>query len=125
MFFGEDFVTVSRHAGDLEWRQLKAPILAAMMDHFTSGAPLYVVEGEAAGGHDGEDVYEGETAQIVTEIKDLLDSRVRPAVGPGRRRHPVQPLRRGHRRRLSAYEGRLLRLPLLRRHAEGGGWRTC
>jgi Fe-S cluster biogenesis protein NfuA len=64
VFFGEDFVTVSRHAGDLEWRQLKAPILAAMMDHFTSGA----------------DAYEGDTAQIVTEIKDLLDSRVRPAV---------------------------------------------
>ena len=80
VFFGEDFVTVSRHAGDLEWRQLKAPILAAMMDHFTSGAPLYAADAEATGGHDGEHVYEGETAQIVTEIKDLLDSRVRPAV---------------------------------------------
>jgi Fe-S cluster biogenesis protein NfuA len=80
VFFGEDFVTVSRHAGDLEWRQLKAPILAAMMDHFTSGAPLYAEHGEAADGHDGADAYEGDTAQIVTEIKDLLDSRVRPAV---------------------------------------------
>ena len=78
VFFGPDFVTVSRHAGDLEWRQLKAPILSAIMDHYTSGQPLYD-EGGTSGGHDSE-VYEGDTAQIVTEIKDLLDSRVRPAV---------------------------------------------
>ena len=80
VFFGPDFVTVTRHAGDLEWRQLKAPILAAIMEHYTSGAPL-----EAAGpsggtaGHD-EPSYEGETAQVVAEIKDLLDTRIRPAV---------------------------------------------
>jgi len=49
------------------------------MDHFTSGAPLFVGEGEAAGGHSEGD-YEGETAQIVAEIKDLLDTRIRPAV---------------------------------------------
>ena len=80
VFFGPDFITISRHAGDLEWRQLKAPILSAIMDHFTSGQPLYATGGEAGGGHDGEDAYEGDAAQIVTEIKDLLDTRVRPAV---------------------------------------------
>ena len=79
VFFGPDFVTVSRHPGDLEWRQLKAPILSAIMDHYTSGQPLYG-EGGGAAGHDDGTAYEGDAAQIVTEIKDLLDSRVRPAV---------------------------------------------
>jgi NFU1 iron-sulfur cluster scaffold homolog, mitochondrial len=80
VFFGPDFLTVTRHAGDLEWRQLKAPILAQIMEHYTSGQALYAGQGGAvADGHD-ETVYEGDTAQIVTEIKDLLDSRIRPAV---------------------------------------------
>ncbi len=78
-FFGPDFITVTRHAGDLEWRQLKAPILAAIMEHFASGADLY---GEGEGTETGHDdtLYEGETAQVVAEIKDLLDTRIRPAV---------------------------------------------
>lgn len=81
VFFGPDFLTVTRHAGDLEWRQLKAPILAQIMEHYTSGRSLYAGEGGAAEGHGhDETVYEGDTAQIVTEIKDLLDSRIRPAV---------------------------------------------
>lgn len=77
VFFGADFVTVTK-AGDLEWRQLKAPILAAIMDHYTSGAPLLLGQ-ETAAGH-SETVYDGDTAQIVAEIKDLLDTRIRPAV---------------------------------------------
>ena len=79
VFFGPDFLTVTRHAGDLEWRQLKAPILAAVMEHYTSGQPLYRDAGRTGEGHD-ETAYEGDTAQVVTEIKDLLDSRIRPAV---------------------------------------------
>ena len=79
VFFGPDFITVSRDAGDLEWRQLKAPILSAIMDHYTSGEALFSEGSDAEGGHDGE-TYEGDAAQIVTEIKDLLDTRVRPAV---------------------------------------------
>jgi Fe-S cluster biogenesis protein NfuA len=76
VFFGTDFLTVSK-APDRDWAHLKAPILAAIMDHFTNGAPLLRdAEDEAA---DAE-TYEGETAQIVAEIKDLLDSRIRPAV---------------------------------------------
>jgi NFU1 iron-sulfur cluster scaffold homolog, mitochondrial len=77
VFFGPDFLTVGKDAGH-EWPHLKAPILAAIMDHFTSGRPLFAGEGESVG-HD-EGVYEGETAQIVAEIKDLLDTRIRPAV---------------------------------------------
>ena len=41
VFYGPDFLTVTKDAeGDIDWRQLKAPILAAIMEHFTSGAPL-------------------------------------------------------------------------------------
>lgn len=76
VFYGTDFVTVTKD-GDYEWPHLKAPILAAIMDHFTSGAPLFsITTAEAV----SETVYEGETAAIVAEIKDLLDSKVRPAV---------------------------------------------
>ena len=79
VFFGEDFLTVGKTAA-ADWGHLKAPILAAIMDHFTSGAPLFAEgEGAAAGGHT-EGAYEGETAQVVAEIKDLLDTRIRPAV---------------------------------------------
>jgi Fe-S cluster biogenesis protein NfuA len=77
VFFGSDFLTVTK-AGDLDWRQLKAPLLAAIMEHYTSGAPILVGESTEAG--HGDTVYEGETAQIVAEIKELLDTRIRPSV---------------------------------------------
>jgi Fe-S cluster biogenesis protein NfuA len=78
VYFGGDFLTVGK-TPEADWAHLKAPILAAIMDHFTSGAPLFADAGEAAGGHTAGD-YEGDTAQIVAEIKDLLDTRIRPAV---------------------------------------------
>jgi len=79
VFFGPDFITVGKREGQ-DWSYLKAPILAAIMDHFTSGGPLFNAgSDDRAGGHD-DTVYEGETAQIVAEIKDLLDTRIRPAV---------------------------------------------
>jgi NFU1 iron-sulfur cluster scaffold homolog, mitochondrial len=77
VFFGPDFLSVTRSGGGREWPQLKAPILAAIMDHFTSGAPL--IADDVSEGHD-QTVYEGGAAQIVAEIKDLLDTRIRPAV---------------------------------------------
>jgi Fe-S cluster biogenesis protein NfuA len=75
VYFGDDFLTVTKDP-DRDWSYLKAPILAEIMDHFTSGAPLIVGEEDVA----EEAVYEGETAQIVAEIKDLIDTRIRPAV---------------------------------------------
>ncbi|MBI1405069.1 MAG: NifU family protein [Caulobacter sp.] len=75
VFLGPDFLTVTRAEG-VDWAHLKAPILAAIMDHYTAGKPM-LTDGPAAA---DEIVYEGETAQIVAEIKDLLDTRVRPAV---------------------------------------------
>jgi Fe-S cluster biogenesis protein NfuA len=79
VFFGPDFLTVTKSDDDVDWRTLKAPILAAIMEHFTSGAAL-LVEGDAGAVSHDADVYEGETAQVVAEIKDLLDTRIRPAV---------------------------------------------
>lgn len=73
VFFGADYVSVTRRADGLDWPQMKAPILAAIMDHFVSGAPLM-----RAGAAD--EVEAGEDSEIVAEIKQLLDSRVRPAV---------------------------------------------
>jgi len=57
-------------------------VLAAIMEHFTSGAPiLYSARAaEDAPSDHGDEVYEGDTAQVVAEIKDLLDTRIRPAV---------------------------------------------
>jgi Fe-S cluster biogenesis protein NfuA len=78
VFFGPDFITVTRDADAPTWPQMKPPVLAAIMEHFTSGAPL-MAQSAVQQGHDGGD-YEGETAQIVAEIKDLLDTRIRPAV---------------------------------------------
>jgi len=78
VFYGPDFITVGKHAS-VDWPLLKAPILAAIMDHFTSGRPLFTEDGDQTASHD-EGVYEGDTAQIVAEIKDLLDTRIRPAV---------------------------------------------
>ena len=78
VFFGPDFLTVTKTA-ERDWSHLKAPILAEIMDHFTaSGGQMGAVG--AAESFDDEEVYEGETAQIVAEIKDLLDTRIRPAV---------------------------------------------
>lgn len=76
LFFGNDFLTVRRSPdSDLIWAQLKPPILAAIMDFYSSGQPILreVVAKD-------DIVYEGELGQIVAEIKDLLDTRVRPAV---------------------------------------------
>ena len=72
VFFGAEAVSVTRAADGPSWSEMKAPVLAAVMDHFTSGAPL--VTGRAAEGDTGED------SEIVAEIKGLLDSRIRPAV---------------------------------------------
>jgi Fe-S cluster biogenesis protein NfuA len=75
-FFADEFLTVTK-SDDADWAHLKAPILAAIMDHFTSGeALLHDSHGET----EAHDAYEGESADIVAEIKDLLDSRIRPAV---------------------------------------------
>ena len=81
VFFGADFITVTKaRATDSEWKaHLKPAILGAIMEHFTRGLPLFEGEG-AAPTPSPTALYEGETAEIVAQIKELLDTRVRPAV---------------------------------------------
>lgn len=75
VFFGSDFISVTKVAGD--WRNLKAPILGVIMDHFTQDIPL--IESSDEEGENEETFAEGD-AEIVSQIKELLDTRVRPAV---------------------------------------------
>ena len=75
VFFGNDFITVTKSGG--EWQHLKPALLGAIMEHFTSGAPILF----AAGGEDdAHAAHDGEDGEIVSQIKELLDTRVRPAV---------------------------------------------
>ncbi|TDL81929.1 NifU family protein [Palleronia sediminis] len=76
VFLGNDFVTVTKAEG-AEWDHIKPAILGAIMEHFQSGQPVMTTDGQAAGGHAAHDGPDGE---IVVQIKELLDTRVRPAV---------------------------------------------
>jgi Fe-S cluster biogenesis protein NfuA len=80
VFLGNDFVSITK-SEDADWAVLKPQALAAIMDHFVSGAPVIadVARAEAPAAED-DVVYEGETAEIVAEIKELIATRVRPAV---------------------------------------------
>ncbi|WP_395647183.1 NifU family protein [Terricaulis sp.] len=80
VYLGSDFLTVTKRE-DIEWPHLKAHVLAAIMDHFTSGRPVLADAGAPADETDEADVaYEGEAADIVKEIKEIIAARVRPAV---------------------------------------------
>lgn len=74
VFLGNDFVTVTKDP-DTAWEHVKPAILGAIMEHFQSGAR--VIDGEAASAHN---THEGPDGEIVKQIKELLDTRVRPAV---------------------------------------------
>ena len=76
VFLGPDFITVTKADGD--WQHLKPAVLGAIMDHYQSGAPVIAAEGtlSAHAAHDED----SEEAMIVEQIKELLDTRVRPAV---------------------------------------------
>jgi Fe-S cluster biogenesis protein NfuA len=78
VFFGYDFVTVSKDGP--EWQHLKPAILAGLMEHFMSNAPVMAENGAAAESDSGEEFFEPESAGIVSTIKELLETRVRPAV---------------------------------------------
>ena len=77
-FFGFDFVSVTKDGP--EWQHLKPAILGALMEHFLSGAPIVegVTEGHDA--HDGDEFFDADDEETVDTIKELLESRVRPAV---------------------------------------------
>jgi Fe-S cluster biogenesis protein NfuA len=73
VFLGADFVTITKD-GDRDWYLLKPSILGVIMEHFTAGRPVInetTADDNAA--HEDDD-------EIVAQIKELLDTRVRPAV---------------------------------------------
>ena len=75
VFFGSDFISVTK--GDVEWQHLKPMVLGAIMEHYMSGASVM-------GGSDANDAERGSYAPedegVVRTIKELLETRVRPAV---------------------------------------------
>jgi len=76
VFFGADFISVTKSDGD--WRHLKPAILGAIMEHFTREIPLLV--GGAAEETETATRYSEGDADIVEQIQELLETRVRPAV---------------------------------------------
>lgn len=71
VFLGGDFITVGK-VGAVDWSVLKPQVLAAIMEHFASGQA--VIEGDNAADDGAND------SDVVRQIKELLDTRVRPAV---------------------------------------------
>jgi Fe-S cluster biogenesis protein NfuA len=80
VFYGSDFITVTKKDGD--WQHLKPAILGAIMEHYMSGAPLLADGSEAAGAQedDEDEFFNEDDAETVDMIKDLIETRVRPAV---------------------------------------------
>jgi Fe-S cluster biogenesis protein NfuA len=76
VFLGSDFITVTKTDG--EWPQLKPAILGVIMEHFMSGAP--VVADDADQGSEAAEFFEAGDADTVATIKELIETRVRPAV---------------------------------------------
>ena len=81
VFFGRDFISVTAGPG-ISWGDLEPIVIETLLDHFVSGAPLFA-QGTAAGIHieDTPTVEEDPAdADIIDQIKDLIETRVRPAV---------------------------------------------
>jgi scaffold Nfu/NifU family protein len=92
VFFGSDFIAVTKTGG--EWQQLKPAILGAIMEHYMSGAPLLAGDASLTDAA-ADEFFDAKDAETVATIKDLIETRVRPAVaGDGgditfrRRRRP-------------------------------------
>jgi Fe-S cluster biogenesis protein NfuA len=81
VFYGHDFISVTKSDG--EWPHLKPAVLGAIMEHFLSGEPLFegdVAVHQAAAQSDEEEFFDEKDSQTVATIKELLETRVRPAV---------------------------------------------
>jgi Fe-S cluster biogenesis protein NfuA len=79
VFFGSDFIAVTKTEG--EWQQLKPAILGAIMEHFMSNAPvLSAADAAAAAEGATEEFFAPEDSETVATIKELIETRVRPAV---------------------------------------------
>jgi Fe-S cluster biogenesis protein NfuA len=76
VFFGSDFIAITKDSG--EWQQLKPMILGTIMEHFMSGAPL--LASSAAAEAAADEFFDSADADTVATIKELIETRVRPAV---------------------------------------------
>lgn len=81
VFFGTDFISVTKAEGSADWQSLKPLVLGVLVDHFASGAPLFQ-GGSAAAIDIAPDLpaENPEDADIVAQINELIETRVRPAV---------------------------------------------
>jgi Fe-S cluster biogenesis protein NfuA len=77
VFFGSDFIAVTKQ-DTAEWQHLKPMILGGIMEHFMSGAPL--LEGAGAETKEADEFFDDADAETVATIKELIETRVRPAV---------------------------------------------
>jgi len=77
VFYGSDFITVTKTAG--EWQEIKPAVLGAIMEHFISGEPL-LSDGSAEAAGAAEEFFDDKDAETVATIKELIETRVRPAV---------------------------------------------
>ncbi|MEO5805427.1 NifU family protein [Devosia sp.] len=79
VFLGSDFISVTKD--DTNWAHIKPAILGVIMDHFLSGKPV-IAEGNvvASDAHGGEEFFDEDDSETVEVIKELLSTRVRPAV---------------------------------------------
>jgi Fe-S cluster biogenesis protein NfuA len=76
VFFGSDFITITKNAG--EWHQLKPAILGAVMEHYMSGVPI--VRDDAGARPEEAEFFDAADKETVDTIKELIETRVRPAV---------------------------------------------
>jgi len=77
VFFGSDFISVTKTDG--EWQQIKPAVLGAIMEHYLSGAPLLAADAQPAEAA-ADEFFDEKDAETVAIIKDLIETRVRPAV---------------------------------------------
>lgn len=78
VFFGYDFISVTKK--DAEWQHLKPAILGTIMEHLMANLPVIHVAVNATQYHDGKEFFDEKDAEIVNTIKEIIESRVRPAV---------------------------------------------
>ena len=76
VFFGSDFISVTKTGGD--WQQMRPAILGVIMEHYMSGTPLLADNVQPAAATD--EFFDAKDAETVATIKDLIETRVRPAV---------------------------------------------
>ena len=78
VFLGSDFISVTKD--DTDWSHIKPAILGVIMDHFLSGKPVVADNETAETAATGEEFFDEEDTETVEVIKELLATRVRPAV---------------------------------------------